>query len=117
MAVLEPVYAYVHAVCASRGTNRKGATLVATHVKRVAKAIASVACPQTYILRRLSLEVRIGTIPMTRFYDISMGFHTHDGLAHVASGYNLPGFLRSLDIALVKPFDRHGVEHGSHFLD
>ena len=43
--------------------------------------------------------------------------HTHDGLVHIASQDDLPGFLRSIDIVSIDTLDRHGVKLGADLLE
>ena len=83
LTVFERVDAYVDAKRSSRGAKGKITTLVTANVYRVADAIASVACPQTYILRRNGLEFRIDVVFLAGRDSIAL--HTHDGLADIAS--------------------------------
>ena len=55
--VLKRVYAQVDAVGTARGSQRQVAALVAAHVHGVAQAVASVARPQSDVVRRLGLQV------------------------------------------------------------
>ena len=62
LTVLKRMDANVDAKRSSRSSKSQIATLVATDIHRVAEAVAPIACPQTYILRRNGAKLRIGVV-------------------------------------------------------